>query len=222
MADFELYSAYMGIQRVHYQQIMHAGYDLWLPVSSDGVPAQTFGPFYGRQLVGDFLGNTGGNTQVAALNVSYNGMSKRKAGGTNSSTTNEEPLVAYGAFVHSKLVRIALINFEYWDAASSVNNPSHPNTTCAACPVSPMERPITNVFLHGLESVQKVTVKLLDSLLGATSLGPNITYGGMQWTKESDGLPVQVSHDTIKLAVTGGKAEIQVQASSAVVIHLKY
>lgn len=57
--DFQLYSMAIGISRVNMQQILHSGYDLWLPVDSSGISAQVFPPFYAQPMVADFIGSKG-------------------------------------------------------------------------------------------------------------------------------------------------------------------
>ncbi|GAP85433.2 putative glycoside hydrolase family 79 protein [Rosellinia necatrix] len=53
--DFYLYSMAIGVARINYQQIMHAGYNMWLPVASAGKPAQVFSNYYSQPFVADFI-----------------------------------------------------------------------------------------------------------------------------------------------------------------------
>ncbi|KAI1475035.1 glycoside hydrolase family 79 protein [Daldinia sp. EC12] len=102
--DFYLYSMAIGVARINYQQIMHAGYDLWLPVASAGHEAQVFSNFYSQPFVADFIGSSG-KTRVAKLEVS----------GDNA----PEDLAVYTAFEDSKAKRIAITNLDYWNKTSS-------------------------------------------------------------------------------------------------------
>ncbi|KAK6949021.1 hypothetical protein Daesc_009093 [Daldinia eschscholtzii] len=102
--DFYLYSMAIGVARINYQQIMHAGYDLWLPVASAGHEAQVFSNFYSQPFVADFIGSSG-KTRVAKLEVS----------GDNA----PEDLAVYAAFEDSKAKRIAITNLDYWNKTSS-------------------------------------------------------------------------------------------------------
>ena len=95
--DFQLYAMSIGIARINWQQIMHAGYDMWLPIDSCGVPRQTFSNFYAMPFVGDFIGNTGGQTRAVQL------------------ATGVDNVIAYAAYVGNKPVRLAIVNLNIWD-----------------------------------------------------------------------------------------------------------
>ncbi|KAI2630180.1 glycoside hydrolase family 79 protein [Hypomontagnella submonticulosa] len=102
--DFYLYSMAIGVARINYQQIMHAGYDLWLPVASAGHEAQVFSNFYSQPFVADFIGASG-KTRVAQLQVS----------GDNVPAN----LAVYGAYEGDVAKRIAITNLNYWNKTSS-------------------------------------------------------------------------------------------------------
>ncbi|KAK9416313.1 hypothetical protein SUNI508_01730 [Seiridium unicorne] len=102
--DFYLYSMSIGVARINYQQIMHAGYDMWLPVASAGVAAQVFANYYSQPFVADFIGSSG-NTTVQELNIT---------GGDAKPN-----LTGYGAFEGDDLKRIAIANLQYWNETSS-------------------------------------------------------------------------------------------------------
>ncbi|TPX17050.1 uncharacterized protein E0L32_012307 [Thyridium curvatum] len=98
--DFQLYSLSIGVARFNFQQIMHSGFDLWLPVASGGMPPQVFSNFYAQPLVTDFVG-TGGKTRVAKLaDLAPN-------------------VIAYGAFVGDRAERVTIVNMNYWNRTSS-------------------------------------------------------------------------------------------------------
>ncbi|RYO98377.1 hypothetical protein DL764_007104 [Monosporascus ibericus] len=103
--DFYLYSMAMGVARINYQQIMHAGYSLWLPVASAGHPAQVFPNFYSQPFVADFIGSSG-ETRVAKLDIADGGASQPN-------------LAAYAAFEAGAPRRIAVANLAYWNRTSS-------------------------------------------------------------------------------------------------------
>ena len=211
--DWELAAAVRGVFRVHYQQIMHAGYDLWLPLTSGGRDAQTYANFYGRMTIGDFLGNTGGCTQVAALDLS-----------AGDATADELSQVsAYGAWVDGKLVRMVVVNFNFWDSPDSLFNPANAESICTTCPQSPTDRPVINIELDDLpDCLGSLTIKYMNADSGAHADGAEVTYGGQQWTAESKGNAVQVKEDTQTVWVSGGKAQVGVCSSSAVVVHFNY
>ncbi|KAI1375335.1 glycoside hydrolase family 79 protein [Hypoxylon crocopeplum] len=102
--DFYLYGMAIGIARINYQQIMHAGYDLWLPVASAGHEAQVFSNFYSQPFVADFIGSSG-KAMVAQLNTS---------GG--DAPTN---VAAYVAYENNIAKRVAITNLNYWNQTSS-------------------------------------------------------------------------------------------------------
>ncbi|KAI3340033.1 hypothetical protein F4824DRAFT_487524 [Ustulina deusta] len=91
--DFYLYSMTIGIARINYQQIMHAGYNLWLPVASAGLPAQVFSNYYSQPFLADFI--------VAQLSV------------------DASDIAAYVAYEDGAPKRIAAINMDYWNETSS-------------------------------------------------------------------------------------------------------
>ncbi|KAI1455813.1 glycoside hydrolase family 79 protein [Annulohypoxylon moriforme] len=102
--DFYLYSMVIGVARINYQQIMHAGYDLWLPVASAGYDAQVFSNFYSQPFVADFIGSSG-KTQVAKLDI--------------SGSSPPANVAVYGAYEDNVAKRIAITNLNYWNKTSS-------------------------------------------------------------------------------------------------------
>ncbi|ETS75105.1 hypothetical protein PFICI_13589 [Pestalotiopsis fici W106-1] len=103
-ADFYLYAMSIGVARINYQQIMHAGYDMWLPVASAGLEAQVFANFYSQPFVADFIGASG-STTVQQLEIDHG---------------EEKPnLAAYGAFEQGSLKRVAILNLQYWNETTS-------------------------------------------------------------------------------------------------------
>ena len=65
-------------------------------------------------------------------------------------------------------------------------------------------------------------VKKLTSLYGGTEFASdNITWGGMQWTYESNGTGVRVLNDTQVLPARKGRVDFEVHASEAVVVFLQ-
>lgn len=102
--DFYLYSMHLGVARINYQQIMHSGFDLWLPVASAGLPAQVFANYYSQPFVADFIG-TSGDTTVTKLDV----------GGGDAAPN----LAAYAAYEAGAPKRLAIANLDYWNRTSS-------------------------------------------------------------------------------------------------------
>lgn len=102
--DFYLYGLSIGIARFNYQQIMHSGFDLWLPVASAGYPAQVFANYYSQPFVADFVGSSG-NTRVAKVAL--------------TDAESAPNLAAYVAFENDSAARVAIANLEYWNQTSS-------------------------------------------------------------------------------------------------------
>jgi hypothetical protein len=102
--DFYLYGLSIGIARFNYQQIMHSGFDLWLPVASAGHPAQVFANYYSQPFMADFVGKSG-KARISKL--------------TLTDAESAPNLAAYGAFEDGSPVRVAIANLEYWNRTSS-------------------------------------------------------------------------------------------------------
>lgn len=101
--DFYLYSLSIGVNRFNYQQIMHSGYDLWLPVASAGYEPQVFSNYYSQPFLADFVGDSG-KTRVSKVNVD----------------SDQYPnLAVYAAYEGTKTKRLAIANLDYWNRTSS-------------------------------------------------------------------------------------------------------
>ena len=100
--DFQLYAMTIGVARINWQQIMHSGFDFWLPVESAGEPAQVFASFYAQPYIADFI-STGGQTRVAQLQLQ----------------DAPDNLEAYAAYEGETLKRIAIVNLQLWDTDSA-------------------------------------------------------------------------------------------------------
>ncbi|KAI1152655.1 hypothetical protein F4825DRAFT_418297 [Nemania diffusa] len=100
--EFYLYSMVIGVARINYQQIMHAGYNMWLPVASAGLPAQVFSNYYSQPFVADFIGDSG-KTRVAQLSLD-----------------DASNVAAYVAYEDGAPKRIAVVNLNYWNQTSSI------------------------------------------------------------------------------------------------------
>ncbi|KAL6854730.1 hypothetical protein ACO1O0_005855 [Amphichorda felina] len=102
--DFYLYSLSIGVHRFNYQQIMHSGFDMWLPVTSAGHEPQVFSNYYAQPFLADFVGASG-KTRVSKVDVA-NG--------------DDHPnLAVYAAFEGRKAKRLAIANLDYWNRTSS-------------------------------------------------------------------------------------------------------
>lgn len=111
--DFQLYSLSIGVARFNFQQIMHSGYDLWLPVASNGSQPQVFASYYAQPFVTDFVGSSG-KAQVAELDI------------TGETTGN---WAGYAAFEDGVPKRLAFLNLNYWNSSSSTTARASQNIT---------------------------------------------------------------------------------------------
>lgn len=195
--DMQLYALSIGVARFHFQQIMHSGFDLWLPQASVDSPAQVFASFYAQPFVADFVGRSG-TTQVATVEL----LSE-----DDDDTPSDLNIAAYVAFEEGGAPRrLALVNLDYWNSSSSTG-----------------PRAAANVSVSGLPAgVASVTVHQLSSPLGAGAGADSITYAGSQWTYESGGREVTGVRpgDSETLAVVDGQVYVSVNQSSAVLVHL--
>ncbi|KAI4867653.1 glycoside hydrolase family 79 protein [Hypoxylon rubiginosum] len=188
--DFYLYSLAIGIARINYQQIMHAGYDLWLPVASGGLEAQVFANFYSQPFVADFIGSSG-KTRVAQLNVS----------GSDAPAN----LAVYAAYEgDSTAKRIAVTNLNYWDETSS--DFERPSVTLDVS----VPQGVESVKVYHLSSPQGAGA-------GADSItygGSQWTYGSLGKEVKN------VRQDTEQITVENGVAQVKVQSSEAILVWL--
>lgn len=106
LVDFQLYSLSIGVVRFNHQQIMHSGFDLWLPQASGDSEPQVFASFYAQPFVTDFVGNSG-TAQVAQIDIA------------DESTGN---WAAYAAYEDSVPARLAILNMNYWNSSSSTSD----------------------------------------------------------------------------------------------------
>ncbi|OAR02608.1 hypothetical protein LLEC1_02511 [Akanthomyces lecanii] len=97
--DFQLYGLSLGITRFHFQQILHAGFDMWLPGASGNLSAQVFANYYAQPFVADFVG-AAGNVQVKNVPLEPN-------------------VAAYVAYEGGTPKRAAIVNLKYWSKCRS-------------------------------------------------------------------------------------------------------
>jgi hypothetical protein len=193
--DFQLQAMSVGVRAVNFQQIVAAGFRMWLPVETVGHKPQVFGHYYAMPFVADFIGKNN-DTRVAPLHLTGNGDNK---------------VIGYGAWSGGSLVRVALIDFHIWTPSGN------------SSALIPADRPVRNITLNNLPSgTASVKATYLISNHGAKGLAESITYAGSQWTAKSGGKEVKgVRNDSKTVQVHNGKAVVKVPASSAVLIHIQ-
>ena len=117
--------------------------------------------------------------------------------------TSVDNVIAYAAFVDNMPVRLAVVNLDIWDRGDSYR------------------RPETKLTIRLPEWVTKVDVDVMTSPEGAYASGASMTYAGSQWTSESEGTEVKgVRDDSYSLKPRHGKVTLNVEKSSAVLLHL--
>jgi hypothetical protein len=113
----------------------------------------------------------------------------------------------YAAYDNKKLARIAINNLNLWSGDRK----------------SAASRPSKKVKLSIGDDAKSIEVKKLTSPFGGTaSTAQNITWGGMRWTADSHGQGVQVLNDTVTLPVHEGVMDVEVCASEAVMVFVRY
>ena len=189
--DYFMYCMSIGIQRVHYESVFGSNQSMWQPYANNGLPQQTRGGYYSYIPTADFIGDTGGTTQVSQIQV--NGM------------TDGAKFVAYAAYNGTTPARLALINFNEWSSSEALG--PRGNTTI-------------NLTGLG-KGTTKATVRYLTHPEGGAGLAGGITYGGSQWTPESFGKEAYgAANDTVTLHVTGGAVSVTVPYTTVAIVVL--
>ena len=111
-------------------------------------------------------------------------------------------LSAYVAFDDEVPARIAIVNFELW-------TPNNGTRSSAEVTLTGLGDRIHNALIHKLASPE-----------GASGIN-FITWRGLQWTSQSNGLDVRVGTDGDRLKVHNGSVSVTVEATSAVIVDVK-
>ncbi|KAF2972476.1 hypothetical protein GQX73_g1117 [Xylaria multiplex] len=191
-----------------------AGYNLWLPVASAGLPAQVFSNYYSQPFLADFIVSSSScfslgieeKERVLSSEMVYIDAPQGESGKTRVSqlAVDGSNVAAYAAYEDGTPKRIAAVNMHYWNQTSSTE-----------------ARGSVTLSFEVPEHVVEVTVYHLNSPAGAGAAADTITYGGSQWTYESQGKEVKnVRQDTETVAVSGGFASVSVGSSEAVLVWL--
>ncbi|XDG09317.1 hypothetical protein ABKA04_008932 [Annulohypoxylon sp. FPYF3050] len=110
-------------------------------------------------------------------------------------------LTAYAAYESSKLARIALLNLDLWTSQNGTRNP-------------------VDFTLKGLPGTSKQAKVHHLSAPGGALAKDGLTYAGLQWTKESNGIGQQARNDSSVLELNGTDVTVRVNATSALMIVL--
>lgn len=95
LADYLLHNMAIGMTRVHYQQIVAPGFNLWQPVKSKWTAPLVRPTYYAMPFAADFI--NGKNTRVHEIKLE-----------------NTNTLSAYTAWEGGKIARIAIVNMNFW------------------------------------------------------------------------------------------------------------
>lgn len=211
--DFLMYSASVGIGRVHVHQGTNYRYASWQPVDTGLATRGTKPPYYGNIAVAAALGNTRDhNVSVAALSPS----------GVSPSVSDVDP--AYAVYVDGQLSRALVLNLRGYNTtvggtglgeaptASIAPRPSQNYTISVSTPALSAGKMETGNIL-----VQRLLANGSDAITG-------ITWNGWSYNLElAGGKPVRLNNVTTgeNLAVYDGQVTVNVPDSSAVLLHFK-
>lgn len=222
--DFLMYSAAVGIGRVHMHQGTNYRYASWQPVETDIATRGTKPPYYGNIAVAAALGDTQEhNVSVAALPPS---------GSSPSSDIDS----AYAVFVDGRLARVLVLNLRGYNTtvggtglgmAELGSIPPRPsqNYTFSVPLLSPSTSNFTtggrpyNTHNRGNSTIGVLVQRLLangsDAIMG-------ITWDGWSYNLElAGGKPVRLNNVTMgeRLIVQDNQVTASVPDSSAVLLH---
>jgi hypothetical protein len=93
--DYFLHCMAIGVDRIHMQQIVHPGFNLWQPVESKWGPAKVQANYYSQPFVADFISKT--PPRVVEIPM-----------------PGQDVLSAYAGYQGGKLAKIAFVNMNLW------------------------------------------------------------------------------------------------------------
>lgn len=118
-------------------------------------------------------------------------------------TGNSDTLTAYAAYEAGVLKRVAIANLGYFDGTQQAQSARSSQSFTIAVP----------------EGVSNVTMQTLTAPNGATEIDTaNITWAGMTYTLENDGMAQSVGNASTVLPVTNGHVTLSVAQSQAVMV----
>jgi hypothetical protein len=94
--DYFLHCMTIGVDRVHMQQIVHPGFNMWQPVASKWGPAKVQPNYYSQPFVADFISRT----PPRVVEISMPG---------------QDVLSAYTGYQNGKLAKLAFVNMNLWN-----------------------------------------------------------------------------------------------------------
>ncbi|KAI4864979.1 glycoside hydrolase family 79 protein [Hypoxylon rubiginosum] len=196
--DFAVYSASVGIGRVHFHMGTDYRYASWQPVATGKTALGTKPPYYGNVAAAFFLGSEG--PSVAALPLSSG----------DDDDADPETDVAYAAYVGGALRRVLVLNLRAYNYTL--------NGTGGA-ELNPAPRPVQKYRFADLGAAAQVQVRRLYA--NGSDAVTGIAWDGWSYNYELDGgRPVRLTNVTAgeTVQVVDGAVEVEVPDSQAVVL----
>lgn len=195
----------IGVSRINYNSPLGSYADLFLWEVNDSQQGfnnvdRVYPAYYAMVFAADFIG-TSGNTRVAELSLP----------GQDPVTAE---VVAYGAYDDGKLARLAAIGYS---AADGISTPLSFDLGS--------DSGVKEVELRKLINYTPPPSNFIDIYSNdhrAEVWTPNITWGGLTWNANTQGLGVQAADDTVTKSVTNGIVEFELTNNEAVMAFLKY
>ncbi|OAQ85232.1 glycoside hydrolase family 79 protein [Purpureocillium lilacinum] len=127
---------------------------------------------------------------------------KSKAFRVSEVQTNDDLVAAYAGYEQDQLRRVAIINYKVWQKGSGA-------------------RPARTFTLPVPRGVRSVKVQTLTSSGGA-SVNGTASWAGRTWTYENNGVGEKVPglDEFTTVPVSGGRANVKIGASEAVIVHI--
>ena len=183
---------------------MHQGtnyrYAAWQPIQTDLQSIGTKAPYYGSITVASFLGDlTKHNVTVAEIPMTsiYN--------------------AAYAAYVDGALARVAIIQFNQFNATTQTYTTPSGSTASGPRPTQTVTFQLPQTYTKKSISVQRLMANGSDAITG-------ITFGGHSYNYElNHGLPVvqrNVTHIETLAVESNGMVVLEMPYSSAAILSL--
>ncbi|KAI1314176.1 glycoside hydrolase family 79 protein [Xylaria venustula] len=208
--DFSLYSASVGIGRVHMHMGTNYRYASWQPITTDLGVAGTRAPYYGNIAVAAFLGNL----RIEPVRIAHLDLAAQEEQNLNGTETDVGVRdSAYAAYVDDVLARIIVINMRAHNYTL--------NGTGDLDALNPAPRKVRtyNFGVDGFEDGREAVVRRL--FANGSDAITGISWDGISYNYElALGKPVRLSNVTTgeKAEVKGGAVEVAVPDSQAVVL----
>ena len=160
------------------------GYVAWHPIAFDGLTPGVRSPYFGHLLAAEFIGCSK-DFRVAEVH------------------TGDEKLAVYAGYEHGKLVRLVIINYDFWTGGCQT-------------------RPSRKVSFKVPSGVKSGRVSTMTSPGGAPATG-NFYWAGQAFSYANMGVGTKAQGQQQPYAVQAarGSVSVNVGASEAVLVDLK-